>query len=655
MARRVLQQSIVTTFPDPVYVLGHDGRIVETNEACSTMLGYSRKELLQMTVHDISPHFPRKEWTARWENLRSLGTASIETEHRTKKGRLIPVEIIANHVLFNGEEYACAYVRDMTEGKKVSERLKESEEKYRFLYENSPLINLVIGVDGRIKEINQPALDVVGYPEEEVIDRPVLDFVVPGERSKVSGELERSYRGETGPELEVNVRARDGSIRTILFSPGQVLLHEEGRPVSILVSGIDITVRKQDEIQIRADTQRLAALHEAGEALVASLDFSRVVNKCAEIARKLLDADGVVIFLRKPRSGYLKPIASRGAYGIEVFSMELKMGEGVSGRVAVSGKGEIVNRIDLTGNGKQVPGTPAEPESLLSAPLKVKGNVIGVITLDRLGKREFSEDDLSFLEHLANISAAAIENARTYDRAQREIRERKKIENELRKSQEELHRLTTHLQTAREQERIEIARELHDRLGQLLTRLKMDWASLKEKLPHSDERLSRVIETSLDSIQASIETVHRISKELRPTLVEELGLSGAVETEAREFQDRSGVRCRLSTDPGVDTLDPDRSTALYRIVQEALTNVARHARATRVDVILKKKNGDVSLTVTDDGKGITPEKLSDPNSFGILGMRERVYPWGGELTIAPRKGKGTRLKVTLPVKKIPGR
>jgi signal transduction histidine kinase len=231
----------------------------------------------------------------------------------------------------------------------------------------------------------------------------------------------------------------------------------------------------------------------------------------------------------------------------------------------------------------------------------------------------------------------------------RDITERKKAEEQLRRSEEQLRNLADHLQSVREEERTTIAREVHDDLGQTLTALKMDISWLGKKLPKDQETLLEKTKAMRKLTDMTIKTVKRISTELRPGLLDDLGLVAAIEWQAEEFQNRTGIRCELAVDPEEIILDRDRSTAIFRIFQETLTNVARHAKATRVTASLKEKDDKLELRVRDNGSGITKEQISDSKSFGLMGIRERVHPWGGEMKISGRPGKGTTVVVSIPI------
>ena len=232
----------------------------------------------------------------------------------------------------------------------------------------------------------------------------------------------------------------------------------------------------------------------------------------------------------------------------------------------------------------------------------------------------------------------------------RDITERKLSDERLEKSKEDLRALSTHLQSIREEERTSIAREIHDELGQLLTVLKMDLLlmekSLEKKL-HS-EILSGAhadIEKMMDLIDDIIRSIRRIATELRPQILDELGLKDAIEWEAETFEARTGIQTVLKVDPEDINLDRGKNTALFRVFQEALTNVARHSKATSLTVSLSAADGLFRMTIADNGNGASAEELNNRSSLGILGMRERLMSVGGELNIRSTPGGGTVVTV----------
>lgn len=222
---------------------------------------------------------------------------------------------------------------------------------------------------------------------------------------------------------------------------------------------------------------------------------------------------------------------------------------------------------------------------------------------------------------------------------------------ELARSREQLRALAIHLESVREEERTNIARDIHDELGQALTALNMDLSWLRNRLPKSKPLapLREKASAMAGLITHTIESVRRIATELRPGVLDQLGLVAAMEWQASTFQKRYGIACRLMLPAGEVELNAQRSTALFRMLQEALTNVVRHAGATSVTITLDKTDTEVRLTVEDNGKGLSEESQSAPRALGIVGMRERALALGGAVRLQGIPGSGTTVGVSLPL------
>jgi signal transduction histidine kinase len=233
-------------------------------------------------------------------------------------------------------------------------------------------------------------------------------------------------------------------------------------------------------------------------------------------------------------------------------------------------------------------------------------------------------------------------------REARERAERKHAVEQLRQSHEQLRALSMYLQHVREEERIRISRAVHDELGQALTGLKIDLAWLTGKLPRNLNPLIEKARGMSLHIDETIKTVRRISTELRPGILDHLGLVAALEWQANEFQTRTGIECSFNHSLNRTILDEELCTAFFRIFQETLTNVIRHAGASRVDVDLYDEAGSLVLEVRDNGRGITPGQISNFKSIGLLGMRERAALLGGAVRISGTPREGTRVVISIP-------
>jgi signal transduction histidine kinase len=228
-------------------------------------------------------------------------------------------------------------------------------------------------------------------------------------------------------------------------------------------------------------------------------------------------------------------------------------------------------------------------------------------------------------------------------------KERHQAEAMLRQSNGQLRALTAYLQHVREEERTRIARQVHDELGQALTGLKLDLSWLAGHLPRGSRMLQEKAQTLSACIDATIETVRRISTELRPGILDNLGLVAAVEWQAQEFQLRTGIQCTATTTVAETMWGQDFSTAFFRIFQETLTNIIHHAAASRVEVALTVEADRLVLVIKDNGRGITEAEIADTKSIGLVGMRERASLLAGEVLFAGVPGRGTTVTVRIPL------
>ena len=251
----------------------------------------------------------------------------------------------------------------------------------------------------------------------------------------------------------------------------------------------------------------------------------------------------------------------------------------------------------------------------------------------------------SVLKHRLSRLVPSVERAL---READERSERRRAEDRLRESHEQLRALSVYLQYVREEERIRISREIHDELGQALTGLGLHLSWLAGRLPRSLKAVHGRIKAMSEHIDETIQTVRRIATELRPGILDAAGLLAALEWQANEFEKKTGIRCHVKATVPETIWDQDLNTAFFRIFQETLTNVIRHSSATRVDVRLAEAGSRLLLEVKDNGRGISEEQIRNTKSIGLLGMRERAALLGGEIKIDGEIGRGTTITVLIP-------
>jgi signal transduction histidine kinase len=274
--------------------------------------------------------------------------------------------------------------------------------------------------------------------------------------------------------------------------------------------------------------------------------------------------------------------------------------------------------------------------AVLAVPIRLRGDMVGVLSHGHTRNvRAWNQEEQDFANAAAGVVALALEAE-----GHRHL-------------EQQLHALTAHLESVREQERKALARDLHDELGQMLTALRMDTASIMRACKEHPETVLAKAPARLaamkDLIDQAVATVQRISSDLRPGVLDELGLVSALEFHFQEFEKRSGIRCVFTPPEEELTLDNRRSLTLYRATQEALTNVARHAAATEVHAALRQSSGCIVLEVRDNGRGMPPSAVMDPDSFGLIGMKERALSLGGQVVFGRNGKKGTVVTVTLPL------
>jgi len=284
--------------------------------------------------------------------------------------------------------------------------------------------------------------------------------------------------------------------------------------------------------------------------------------------------------------------------------------------------------------------------------------------------RTAKEANANLSQMIRTLNQRSVELAASNRQLQQEIAQRKAVEESLRKSerhqyqllvesrqmQEQLRLLSRQLLSAQEEERKMISRELHDVIAQTLTSINVRLANLKQDARKKASGLERNIARTQQLVEQSVNIVHRFARELRPTVLDDLGLIPALHTFLKNFREQTGIRVSLSAFADVERVNGAKRTVLYRVAQEALTNVARHARASRAEVKVQKLHGAVCMTIKDDGKGFQAQRVlhaKKAQRLGLLGMRERLEMVGGKFTVASARGKGTTVLVQIPLRDRP--
>lgn len=483
---------------------------------------------------------------------------------------------------------------DVTDRKQLEEALHESKETLEAVFRASPLAMMAVSAEGDVVMWNKAAERMFGWTEEEVLGRP-LPTVPPDRVDEHRAFRERVLQGEVFLGEEVRRQGKDGREIDVSLSAAP-LRHVDGTVWGVMGVLMDITDRKRAERELRLQAQIIDQTHDA------------VV---------LIGSDGRV------RSW------NPGAERVFACSADEAVGESLPSVCA-----------GMTG--------AALPRHLFPALMAGRVSTTEGWIRTKSGKDRYVHFSWSPLQEEAGTLTGLICLAL-------DITERWQAEADLTASREQLRALAARLESVREEERTRIAREVHDELGQVLTGLKLDMMWLRKRLTDGPRPLDRValvekLNSSCALLDRMHETVRQIATDLRPGVLDELGLPAACEWQANEFQMRTGIRCDLAIMPGDLTVDSNRATALFRILQELLTNVASHAKATDVRIRLRQSPEELSLEVHDNGRGITDSEQASLRSLGLLGMQERARQFDGEVVISGTPGKGTTAFVRFPVK-----
>ena len=493
----------------------------------------------------------------------------------------------------------------------ADERSEASQARLAAIVDSAMDAIITIDESHRIVLFNRAAEVAFGCPRSEAIGAPLERFIPERFRAAHRGHVE--HFGRTG----VTSR-RMGDVGTLwaLRAGGENAGEEfpieasisqtaEGDRRLFTVILRDITRRQQAQ----AESERMQRVIDATQARLAA-----IVDSAMDAVITVDEAQKIVLFNRAAEQVFQVRRDQAIGASLERF-LPARFRGAHHGHVEAFGRTGVTSRR--------------------------MGDVTTLWALRGDGSEEFPIE--------ASISQAIEGGKRYYTVILRDITLRKQAEDDLKRQQQELRELSARVLEAREDEKAHIARELHDELGQLLTALKMDLRWLRERLPGE---LGAKADEMGELLDKTVASTRRISADLRPLMLDDLGLADAAQWLVEDFARRSGVKCeiRIPQDGGLEDVSKGVSTAIYRAVQESLTNIGRHAGAANVWVMLAREEGELRVEVEDDGRGIAPEDLAKVRSLGLRGMRERVAYLGGSLEIGRAPRGGTRLRIRVPLR-----
>jgi len=568
-------------------------KITDVNAFMVELLGYPREELIGKELWEIGLLKDEQASREAFQELEERGFIRYEDlPLQTKTGRRREVEFVSNTYDEDGRAVIQCNIRDITERKHNEQNIIDWKNRY----------DLVIAASGQLVydyNVSTGAIvwggdlrRILGVSDEKMHGgfAQWASMIHPDDRDEALRLIEISQESLTPYDAEYRFLRNDGSYRWI---------HDRGYFLESVPGKATRMIGMMRDIESRKLTQEVNTL--LAQTLKSVRDSISITH-----------LDDTILFVNEAflsTYGYtLVELLGKNISIVRAPHVSQQIGEELFRKTQIDGwHGELFNRRK---DGSEFP-------------IELWTSLV----TDSSGKP------------IATVGVA------------RDITNRKQEEKELRSSREQLRELAARLQTVREEEGTRIAREIHDELGQTLTGLKIDLMWLKKRTSREPIVVSNKLTTMSQRIDAAIQTVRKISTTLRPGVLQ-LGLPAAIDWQTKEFQARTGIECTLIDNVTDGEINEVQSTNIFRIFQEILTNIARHAHATNISIVLKIENHFLLLEVRDNGRGILEEELRRTKSLGILGMRERAYLLGGDLDIHGAAGKGTTVVVRIPLTHI---
>lgn len=406
-------------------------------------------------------------------------------------------------------------------------------------------------------------------------------------------------------------------------------------------------------------TEEYRVLHKVAQILQNPGDLIEILKR---IMKALTEFEGLQVenkagvFLADNENKVLRLLTTYGDFSQEFIEKEktVPFGDCLCGRAAASGE-LLMSESCFTDSRHERTFSNMTPHGHYIIPLKSFEKLVGVLFLYTDTHPSWYQHSQEVLLSIGGLIANTIERKQIDEELESHRNNLEDIvatrTQDLVQSKEQYRKLNSQIQMIREEEKSRLSREVHDQLGQALTALKMDTIHIDKKLPANQMDLKNQIKSVTRTIDETIKSVQHIATELRPPILDAFGLWEAISWQAKEYDKRHDLQFDLDCLQGHIEIEKGLQTALFRIFQEAVTNILRHANASHVQVSMKHENGTLFFSIRDDGIGITEKDIENPESLGLIGIKERVHPWGGKLNFDSSPGKGTLLIISLPLNK----
>ncbi len=407
----------------------------------------------------------------------------------------------------------------------------------------------------------------------------------------------------------------------------------------------DVTERKKAEEKIMKANRIYFFISQVNQMIVHTTTEETLFKEACRIAVETGKFKMAWIGMLDEKTNSVVPVMYAGdskGYKEIIERVSLDLVNNPVAAVIIDGRNQVTNDSAQPGFS-----LPANFKSSMSVPLTRGGKIVGVFSFYTGIEDFFDEEEITLLQEAASDVSFAmdvIDKERIKKLTEHAL---KNSEKELQQSYEAIRSLVSHLQDIREEERLKMAQEIHDELGQQLTIMKMDVSWLDQKLGSINPQFKEKTEALKLTLDGTVKTVRRIASELRPSVLDDMGLAVAIEWQSKEIENRSGIKIMLSSD-NIPALNEHIKIGLFRVVQEALTNVVRYSKATKVDIDLGYSDNKILLSISDNGIGFDPTNIAGKKTLGILGMKERVASLNGNYLIDSSPGNGTVITVSVP-------
>jgi PAS domain S-box-containing protein len=517
------------------------------------------------------------------------------------------------------------------------ERKQAEEEREELIIAQSHAMPGISRLDaeGRYLYVSEAYGKMLGYEPRELLGVDWRPAVHPEDQPKALMAYDSMLRHGQG-EFEARALCKDGGQfhKQVLMVK---IVDHKGDFVGHHCFMKDISERKESEEELQTEVRRQEAVALFGELALGGAKIQDLMEKTVELVAGHVQAEFAKVLEILPDGNFALLRAGVGWKAGSIGQEKVPLGkDSQAGFTLLSGEPVIVN--DLASETRFTGPALLKDHGIVSGVSVIIGDQqrpFGILGVHTKEKRIFNQKDVHFVQAIAHVLGQAIRRDET--------------EQKLRETEYQLRALAQRTERIVEEEKARMSRDIHDSVGQLLTALKLDLSWLKAKLPAADYLLRDKLVSTNALLEEATATVRQIATEMRPPVLDDLGLIPAMKSQLRDFQTRSGINCYFQSATGEPQLPSNLSTTLFRCFQEILSNVARHAEADQIDVSVSLRQGSLVIEVTDNGRGIEPEKITSRSSLGLLGMRERLELVGGRLDIRASDGKGTKITLEAPL------